>query len=696
MKRIFSIVLVMMISLIMSITAFGQKGEQTTIRVDDGISHKVQDVHAVNLLMGGKDVYTDVPSVLYTIQGKSRTLVPIRFVVEELGANIDWNQEKQEATIKTDNKEIILKIDSSIAYVNGRKVNLPDGVPAKLLGYQDKYRTMVPLRFVVEQLGMDVNWIGETMTATVDLPKQAVKDIWFEQVGATPYVMIKTTGEVNVRPMYLEGSKYGSKDKLVIDIPNTELDIQDPNFEDRNGVSTKTIGFNGISEIRTSLFETKPRAVTRIVVDLEIPRGYQIFYDKENHGIKIEFTNTVRDVGVKKINGMDAIAIHTDEMPAFNTINLGNRMVVDILNAKLKYPQSEIDLNKMGVKKIRMAQFEPDMNYDKDDKIVRVVLDLEEGQTADNVFVTYEENDVVIYVNNKLLDSFDYRKEGADQSVLQLSLQDQGKYEADYANKKLRLSVLKSEVELDEAVLDMDDNVVQRIVIDDSNSKYYYIDVYLADGTTYTIEKQSGVTNNIVVNFENKIMSESKYKGKLVVLDAGHGGKDPGAHTPRSKINEKALALDTVVRLNKLLEEEGFTTYLTRKDDTFIGLYERSRMANELNADAFVSVHYNAHSDKNISGVQVLYNGDDPSRDNKNFATIVQNSLINKLNAVDRKIVHRPNLVVIRETKMPAILAEMAFLSNPNEEALAATESYRQKCAEALLDGIKRYFDQKL
>ncbi|QEK12961.1 hypothetical protein FQB35_11870 [Crassaminicella thermophila] len=171
MKRLLSILLVCIMIIGMGITAFGAKFERSTVEITDGTNGDTKEVPSVNLLMGGKDVYTDVPSLLYTIDGKSRTLVPIRFVVENLGANIEWNQQKKEATILTDKKKIVLKIDCDIATVNGKEYKLPNGVPAKLLGYQGNYRTMVPLRFIAEQLGMDVNWKQETTTAIVDLPK---------------------------------------------------------------------------------------------------------------------------------------------------------------------------------------------------------------------------------------------------------------------------------------------------------------------------------------------------------------------------------------------------------------------------------------------------------------------------------------------------------------------------------------------
>ncbi|QZY54061.1 N-acetylmuramoyl-L-alanine amidase [Crassaminicella profunda] len=696
MKRLLSVLLVLTMILGMSITAFGAKLERTVVEITDGMNQKTEEVYGVNLLMGGQDIYTDVPSLLYTIKGKSRTLVPVRFVVENLGAKIEWNQQNKEATIKTEEKTIVLKIDSAKATVNGKEYVLPNGVPAKLLGYQGKYRTMVPLRFVAEQLGMDVNWIQETTTATVDLPKQSITGIAVEKHKDIPRVTIKTTGDVEVSPIYLPGSKFGGTDRLILDIPNANLNINDSDFMKEGNEIKKKVYDMGVMTIRASLFEKSPREVTRIVIDLALPRGYDVTFDKENNEIKVDFLNTVKNIKMEKRNNADAVIIHTDEIPAYNVIDLGDRVVVDVINAKLKFNKNEMLVSKNGIKKIRIAEFKPDDNYDKDDKIVRVVLDLEKGQSFENVYVEDEGMDILVYVNSKPLQGFNYKKEAVNKSILNLSLEERDTYNEEYndSKKELRLKIPKNQIGLTDTTLNIDDSMIKSIDIDDADNKYYDITIKLKEGTSYTIKTEDSKKYNIQVEFKNTKIANSKYSGKMVVIDAGHGGKDPGACD--NGLQEKYLALDTAQRLNKLLEEAGFNTYMTRDDDTYVGLYKRAEIANGLHADVFVSVHYNWHPKKGITGVEVLYNGNDPYRDNKTFAKIVKNEMVKELKAVDRGVVHRPKLVVIRETKMPAILAEMGFMSNTTEASKAATENYRQKAAQSLFNGVTRYFDEVL
>ena len=696
MKRILSAVLVLVMLLGITPTSFGAaKQEISILQITDGVSQKKFNLHSVNLLVGGKDVISDVPGVLFN----DRTLVPIRFVVESLGAKIEWNQSTYEAKITTDNKTIVLKVDSSTATVNGVKKKLPDGVPPKLFGYQGNFRTMVPLRFVSEELGMDVSWIPETKTAAVDYPRQDITSIDYNPSGRIPQVILKASGPVELTSMYMPGSKFGGRDRLVLDISNAVLNIKDPSFTQQNGFFQKTINSNGISSIRASLFQTTPTTITRIVIDLDTQKGYNIQVNKETNEIKVDFLNSVRNVKVDKVNNTDVVVIQTEETPVYNIMDLGDRVVVDVLNSTLKFDRSEVQVSKAGVRRIRTSVFNPDSNYRPDDKIVRVVLDLEQGQKAENLFVEHEENDIYIYINDKPLKGFDYQKVSPNQSLLELSLSEPGRYYLyhDAASRLINLKILKTKMDLSANTINIADNLIESITIDDtSNQNYYNIDIKMMGDTIYKIEPQNHTTDYIKLRFTNGQFTEeevSKYKGRIVVLDAGHGGKDPGAVSPILKLREKDMVLDTVLRLNRLLEEAGFTTYLVRDSDVYVELKERAAIANEIGADVFVSVHYNAHGDKNISGVQVLY-FPDPIRDNRNFARIMQEELLKGLNAVDRRIVERPNLVVTRDTKMPAVLTELGFLTNEVEEALIQTEDYRQKAAQAMYNGVVRYFDE--
>jgi len=693
MKRWISFLIILIILLGTSFNTFAaKKSEMESINITDGSSGKEYNVKVVNVIMGGSDVISDVPAILFD----SRTLVPVRFISENLGAEVSWNQNTYEATIKTEDKEIILKIDSAKAKVNGKEYILPDNVPAKLIGYQDNYRTMVPLRFVSEQLGMEVGWIGETMTATIDVPLQRVKDIRLDTNKKFPEIAIKTTGKVKSSAIFFAGSEVGGQDKLIIDIPNTVFDIEDKTYIDSKGLFNKDVYEVGIKSIRASQFKIDPFE-TRIVLDLDYKKGYNIFYDEQTKELKVQFINSVNNISVEKIYDVDTVVINTSEEPAYNIKFYEGKVIVDVLNSLMKHNSDLMDINKGGILNVRKSQYDPSNEYSPDDKVGRVVIDLDKNITLEDVYIEHIENEIFVYVSGNPLDRLEYYKEDINIAKFAINTDEPGEYSADYNSKNntLTLKVLKDKVELKKLDLDIDDNIIKTIDVNDTkSSKYYYITVKLTEDTTLVNNTKDDVTDKIEFTLINDKVKESKYKDMLVVIDPGHGGKDPGAISPNIKVKEKDIVLEVSTKLKKQLEKSGFKVYMTRDDDNYIGLYDRATIANELGAHAFVSIHANAHPNKDVEGIQVLYYPDDGSRGNLGFSKIMMDSLTKGLGAPNKGIIKRPNLVVPRETKMPAVLLELGFLTNYREENLLNTSEYRTKAADSIHQGIIKYFDQ--
>ncbi|AWB44941.1 N-acetylmuramoyl-L-alanine amidase [Paenibacillus sp. CAA11] len=173
---------------------------------------------------------------------------------------------------------------------------------------------------------------------------------------------------------------------------------------------------------------------------------------------------------------------------------------------------------------------------------------------------------------------------------------------------------------------------------------------------------------------------------KLVVIDAGHGGSDPGAISVTKK-KEKDFNLAVVLKVEKLLKKEPNINYvLTRNSDTYPSLSERVKIANDLNADLFVSVHGNSGSSA-ATGVETYYTRGDSAA----LAKIMHKYLVKATGLPDRKV-RTASLHVTRETKMPAVLLEGGFLSNKGDEAQMFTDSFQQRVAEGIVAGIKEYF----
>ncbi len=175
---------------------------------------------------------------------------------------------------------------------------------------------------------------------------------------------------------------------------------------------------------------------------------------------------------------------------------------------------------------------------------------------------------------------------------------------------------------------------------------------------------------------------------RLVVIDAGHGGTDPGA--VYGNVLEKDLNLDIATRLNTLLNNQNIKTYMTRTDDSYVDLHDRAYIANSLNADLFLSIHNNAN-DQTSKGTETLYYPSDAEAGqytSKIFAQTIQDKLVSELGTVDGELVPRPNLVVLNKTEMPAALAEIGFIDNKDDRENLLKEDFRQKAAEALCDAV--------
>ncbi|QNU68799.1 N-acetylmuramoyl-L-alanine amidase [Ruminiclostridium herbifermentans] len=188
---------------------------------------------------------------------------------------------------------------------------------------------------------------------------------------------------------------------------------------------------------------------------------------------------------------------------------------------------------------------------------------------------------------------------------------------------------------------------------------------------------------------EINLLTPAKDDEIIVVIDAGHGGVDPGAC--KGTTYEKDLNLAIALKLEELLEAKNIKTYMIRQDDTFVGLYDRPYIANALNATLFLSIHNNSIDNSKVSGTETLYypeRAGDTSFTGEKFAKLLQDSLINKLKTVNRKTVERPNLVVLKYTKMPAALCEIGFLTNPTDLKNLKSEAFQQKTAQALCDAV--------
>lgn len=183
------------------------------------------------------------------------------------------------------------------------------------------------------------------------------------------------------------------------------------------------------------------------------------------------------------------------------------------------------------------------------------------------------------------------------------------------------------------------------------------------------------------------VFSQEEYTSvkKTIVLDAGHGGKDPGAKI--SDLVEKDLNLDITKRVQSLLESDvRFNVYMTRDEDVFVELLDRAKFANDKKADMFVCIHNNSMP-KNFSGTMLLYNASKLSG-NKTLAESFQEIVgkASKLTGIGAR--SREDLVVLKNIEMPGVLVEVACMSNIKDRRELRKDSFKQDIAQSIYDAI--------
>ncbi len=236
--------------------------------------------------------------------------------------------------------------------------------------------------------------------------------------------------------------------------------------------------------------------------------------------------------------------------------------------------------------------------------------------------------------------------------------------------------------------------------------------------------------------FNSNIFSQEKDKVRCVVIDAGHGGEDPG--TVGKRVKEKDVNLDVALRLGKLISSnyEDVKVIYTRKTDVSVDLYKRARIANENHADLFISIHCNAAENKSARGVETFvmglhkseaslavakkenaailkeknyennyegFNPDSPEanvifslytsaylKNSTSLAAKVQNNLVQNTNFLNRKV-QQAGFWVLYKVAMPSILIELGFLSNYDEETIIIQDATKRVMSESIFNAFVDY-----
>lgn len=502
------------------------------------------------------------------IDTQDRTMVPIRFVATELGSRVFWNETERLVTITGQGKIIQLWVEQATATVNGVDVLL-DTVPVLKDG-----RTMIPLRFVGDNLGTKVGWDG-TVNTVILTTSQPTPQIPAPNNDRSHRVALITSSSVNIR------SGPGIEHEKINQVKKGDVLTVLGEAEDWYRVQSKD-GQQGWVANWLVAIRTDQDAPSRSPDPGERPRPAPPVYTGPN---------TLQDIVAQDLG--DKLEVHiTGEHPLnYSMMSLGNpqRVVIDFYNTTLDLPweneMMELDHNQLS-SGLRVGQFTASQS--------RVVIDL------------------------KAL-----------------------------ASPSISLN---------------------------------------AEGTELLLRLQP-----------------PSIKDKIIVLDPGHGSIQPGGWADpgavgRSGLTEKDVVIDIAWKVQGILSKEKAHVIMTRTGDmTTLDLAGRADIANESKADIFVSIHANASAKPAIAGTSTYYYAPWDSLlgaqrvSRQRLASLVQQELVGQLGRRNIGVLES-NFAVLRETKVPSILVETAFISNAEEEKLLADEEFRTRAAQGIANGIIRYF----
>jgi N-acetylmuramoyl-L-alanine amidase len=651
----------------------------------DSLTNKIISFEQIIVNFDGEELVSDMPAILYINESQTRTLIPLRAVLEKIGATVEWVDETSSIIIKKDDKEIIMKVNSPVATVNGEEITLPSGIPPILLTKDKLTRTLVPTRFIVEEFGMKIDYNNTTNEVDIVSNQNTLNEINTTVSDYTTVVEFSFNSKPEYKTLFIDGTKSGSESYYIIDFKIENMDPSTINY-------LKDLDLSPISSIHhEGLIQD---TYERFVLTLNKNVSFKDNYDEITNKLSFKTISLLDNITVSE----GSIVIHSTASTELKISKFNSKLILDFLNSKMSIAGGTYG-NLQGnsyISNVSYSQYDSSTSYPETPLVSRVVLTLANDVNYDDIEVT-PSGELVIVVKkiinkNSIIINSDINESSfsllTDKSNLISSYYDE-------SNKLFYLYYPKGSMNIETGAFETLDSRIESYKVDNTTlSDMDLIEIKLLGD--YKIETSIQISSFTVNISENEIEDNIP----LIVIDPGHGGVwpngDPGAISTVTKTYEKTINLSVGILLKKVLEEAGYRVEMTRNDDTYQSLYNRAEIANRLEADLFISLHANSNPDTTMKGVQIIYqlDKDDTPRDSEILAKEIMAQLVNDLGVVDKGLKNRPEIVVTRETKMDSVLVEMGFLTNATEELNLINPEYQQKIANSILEAIKNYLQR--
>ncbi|PHV72288.1 hypothetical protein CS063_02090 [Sporanaerobium hydrogeniformans] len=680
--------------------------------VYDGKTHTYQ-LDPIKLYVNKNEVKT---TLMPPVQIEERVLVPVREVFEPMGAQVEWDGKAQKVWIMYEEDVLALEVNQKVATVNDQPLEMD--VPAKIIN--DKL--MVPVRFISEAMGFEVSWVQASRSVYIDepvvepapiptpepspdpvptptpepspeptptLPPTPLPQVPNTYYGTKPLhtstIVAGSYAKANVTSTSLtkEGNNvvfyiYGEtpfshanvqvlQGKVIVDIVNST-----------NKLSSSTVPASNpyIAAIRTSQFTAD---TTRVVLDLQSGAQVESSLTEDRKGIKIKLKpQTIEQItaGYDSNKG-DSIylkGIYPSQLQVIKGQS-ENTLIFNVDNVQLEQGIHWSDLPGEHITRMTVLQNDTAIQgvlYTNKEVLYTLTSD-ETGTTVYLTKPTYQNIRYVSGTRPKLIIDKNYSAITNLTRVNDL-----------YREKKLIVDLGQDYSDhIGYGKMNIGDGKVSAIQIE-------------TNGTTKLTISTASVYTTTIHETENtleiELLKPNEKYNQIVVLDAGHGGKDNGASG--NGLQEKTVNLNQTLAVYKLLEADPtIKVYMTRETDEYPTLQYRTELANDIGAHLFVSIHNNSATAK-IKGTEVLYYPNANDTRGKQFAQLVQNKIVAACNMTNRGIKERPDLYVLRTSNMPAILIEGGFLSNSEDASRINTTSFITNYAGAVYEAIVEMFNK--
>lgn len=598
--------------------------------------------------------WVDIPDVIIDLAGQP--FVFVRGLAQGIGANVSWIEVTKEAVFTSDRTVAMLRAGDRQAYVNGDAVTLsasPDAGSGRLAIAAPDIRA----------LGLVVEIDGQSRVIKVSWPRSRIRSTSVSTVHGVVAVLIEGDTPFRYSDFVLR-----SPDRVVIDIYDAVLEPS---------VSTVDVADSVVKRVRAAM--NRP-GVVRVVVDLASPLGYAAEYTAGMPArLAIKFHTQITQFSLDSAAPVPRLSVTTTGRSPFSAPQVDAEGVtyMDFPSAQVSLDQAEIVPESGPAKWARITALEGGG--------ARLRVKLEEGYSAIVRDRLCDDNRVVVDFALTVCSVRSY--EGPGCTVVHITTSGPVGFRPFRLNEPDRLVVdLPGVWAAGSPPVEVNSRSVAQVRLAQ----------FTEDTARAVLDLGEAWTHSWDVSPDGKgirlTVASSPVFGRTVVIDPGHGGTDPGA--VKDGVYEKDINLDIALRLRQLLDASGATVVMTRSDNSSVQLSERSRMANEAIPDAVISIHCNSTTwDIFPSGTESYYFNTVPY--SQELAALVHTCVVRELQLMDRKV-RRGDYHMVRQTWAPAVLVEVAFMSNGVDLQKLRDPEFRQKAATGMFKGLSMYLGSEM